>query len=92
MCWITTSRHDQEKDHSAFWIWRENAILALVVAVAIVGSTLVAGLAGVLITLALKSLRLDPALASGVILTTFTDVCGILLLFGLSLIFLPVLL
>ena len=51
-----------------------------------------AGLAGVLITLALKSLRLDPALASGVILTTFTDVCGILLLFGLSLTFLPVLL
>jgi magnesium transporter len=48
----------------------------------------VAALSGVLIPLALKRLKIDPALASGVILTTFTDVVGFAALLGLGAIFL----
>lgn len=44
----------------------------------------VAAVVGVLIPLALKSFRVDPAIASGVIITTFTDVCGFFTFLGLA--------
>jgi len=48
----------------------------------------VGALAGTLIPLALKRVRLDPALGSGVLVTTFTDVFGFLSFLGLATIFL----
>ena len=51
-------------------------------------NVLCAGLAGSLIPLGLKALRIDPALASTVWLTTFTDWVGFLLLLGMSTLFL----
>ena len=47
-----------------------------------------ASMAGVLIPMTLKRLRIDPALAGGVILTTVTDVVGFAALLGLGSIFL----
>ena len=49
---------------------------------------LIAGLTGTLIPITLNKLRIDPALASGVILTTITDVFGFLSFLGLATIFL----
>jgi magnesium transporter len=45
---------------------------------------LVAGFLGATIPLVLRSLRLDPAIASGIFLTMFTDVLGFLFLLGLG--------
>ncbi len=58
------------------WLWRGNPYLGLVVGGALALNTLVAVSLGGTIPLILKRLRLDPALASGPILTTVTDLCG----------------
>jgi magnesium transporter len=44
----------------------------------------VAGATGAAVPLVLKWLKLDPALGSGVIVTTFTDCCGFLAFLGLG--------
>ena len=48
----------------------------------------VAALAGVSIPLIMKQLKIDPALAGGVVLTTITDVVGYLAFLGLGATFL----
>jgi len=48
----------------------------------------IAGLVGTLIPISLNKMNIDPALASGVILTTITDVFGFLSFLGLASIFL----
>jgi magnesium transporter len=49
---------------------------------------LVAAAAGTLIPLGLKAIRVDPALASTVFITTFTDVAGYASFLGLATMFL----
>jgi magnesium transporter len=44
-------------------------------------------MAGTLIPLGLKALKIDPALASTVFITTFTDVCGFASFLGLATMF-----
>jgi magnesium transporter len=53
------------------------AILGLVVLLAMVASCIVSGVAGALIPLVLKRLGADPATASGIFVTTATDVVSI---------------
>lgn len=65
-------------------IWQGNLPLAVVAGVAMVLNMIVAGIFGVIIPVSLKLLRRDPAQASGVILTTFTDVCGFFIFLGLA--------
>ncbi len=60
------------------------ARLGLVVFLAMTGNLFVAGFAGAFIPLLLSRLGVDPAVASSIFVTTFTDVCGFLLLFGLT--------
>ncbi|HYT83208.1 MAG TPA: magnesium transporter [Gemmatimonadales bacterium] len=60
--------------------WR----LGLVVLLAMWGNLAVAGFAGALIPIVLERLGIDPAIASSIFVTTFTDVCGFLLLLGLG--------
>jgi magnesium transporter len=45
---------------------------------------LVAAVVGTLVPVALKVLRIDPAIASSVIITTFTDVFGFFSFLGLA--------
>jgi magnesium transporter len=45
---------------------------------------LAAALSGVLIPFALRALRIDPALASSIFLTTVTDVAGFFFFLGLA--------
>ena len=66
------------------WAWKGTWGWGLVVGLAMLLNMLVAGLFGVLVPLAMRAARLDPAIASGVFLTTFTDVMGFLFLLGLA--------
>ncbi len=60
------------------------AQLGIVVFLAMTGNLFVAGFAGAFIPLVLSRLGVDPAVASSIFVTAFTDVCGFLLLFGLT--------
>ena len=68
--------------------WFEDGLLGLIIGLAMVLNLIVAGFAGTIIPLTLDKLKIDPALASGVILTTITDVFGFLSFLGLATIFL----
>lgn len=57
-------------------LWQRNAFFGLVVGGALAANTLVSVSMGGLVPLALRRLKLDPALVSGPILTTVTDMCG----------------
>lgn len=61
-----------------------NPMLGLVIFLAMTGNMIIAGVAGSSIPLLLKRVRIDPAIASSIIITTFTDVFGFLLLLGLA--------
>ena len=62
--------------------WFLNWELGCVIAAALIGNLVVAGLFGVLIPLTLNARKIDPAVASGVFLTTVTDVVGFSLFLG----------
>jgi magnesium transporter len=62
----------------------EQSRLGTVVFLAMSGNLLVAGFAGGFIPVVLERYRIDPAIASSIFVTTFTDVCGFLLLLGLA--------
>ncbi len=68
--------------------WFHSLPIGLIIGVAMVANLLVAGLAGTLIPLGLDRLKIDPAVASGVFLTTVTDVVGFLAFLGLATLFL----
>tara|TARA_B110000116_G_C16784181_1_gene559969 strand:- start:899 stop:2290 length:1392 start_codon:yes stop_codon:yes gene_type:complete len=64
--------------------WFSDNLLGIVIALAMILNLLIAGMSGILIPLTLKKFNIDPALASGVILTTITDVFGFLSFLGLA--------
>jgi magnesium transporter len=55
-----------------------------VVFLAMSGNLLVAGLAGAFIPIVLEEMGVDPAVASSIFVSTFTDVCGFFLLLWLA--------
>ena len=65
-------------------VWFGSPMIGVVIAVAMVVNLLVAGLAGVLVPLALEKFGVDPALASGTFVTTVTDVVGFFVFLGLA--------
>jgi len=73
------------------WVWQGNGWLGLVVGSALAINTLVAVSIGGTVPVVLKSLKVDPAVASGPILTTITDMCGFFLLLGTASLMLPLL-
>ena len=68
--------------------WFQDLMLGVIIGLAMVLNLIVAGFAGTIIPLSLDKLNIDPALASGVILTTITDVFGFLSFLGLATLFL----
>src|SRR5216117_3771605 len=66
------------------YAWKGNLLLSLILGVALIFNMLVAAVVGTLIPIALKAFRIDPAIASSVIITTFTDVCGFFSFLGLA--------
>lgn len=66
------------------YFWFGSDELGLVIGVAMVVNLCAAALAGILIPLGLEALDLDPAIASGVFVTTVTDVVGFFAFLGLA--------
>ena len=66
------------------YLWKGNAVLGVVVGLAMLLNLLAAGLAGVFVPYGLKWLRIDPALASSIFVTTVTDVAGFFFFLGLA--------
>ena len=64
-----------------------NWVLGLILMAAMVINMVVAATAGTLIPLGLRALKVDPALASSVFITTFTDVFGFFSFLGLATVF-----
>lgn len=68
----------------------EPMVLAVVILIAMVGSCIGSGIFGVLVPLTLKRFGADPATASSIFLTTFTDILGMgLMLFLATTLVLP---
>ena len=67
-----------------FGTWK----IAAIIAAATLINLLCAAAVGVIVPLALKRMKIDPALSAGVILTTFTDCVGFATLLGLGSLFL----
>ncbi len=62
----------------------DGAAIGALLALAMLGTLFVAAVMGTLIPLFLRWLKIDPALASSVFVTTATDVTGFLLFLGLG--------
>jgi magnesium transporter len=71
----------------AAWAINGNPWLGMILALAMIINMFVAATAGTLIPLSLRALKVDPALASSVFITTLTDVFGFLSFLGLATLF-----
>ena len=69
---------------AAAWAWKGNPALGIVVALALSINTVVAVSIGGTVPLLLKRMGADPAVASGPVLTTVTDMCGFFLVLGIA--------
>ena len=70
------------------YIWEGNFIFGIVIGVAMILNMVVATISGYLVPIVLKKFKVDPALASSVFVTTFTDVLGFFFFLGLATLFL----
>ena len=71
------------------YLWKGDYWLGVSACLAMLFTLVVAGVTGVVIPLGLRGIGKDPALASGIFLTTLTDVLGFGFLFLLAKLFLP---
>ena len=65
-------------------LWFKDARLSLIISISMVLNMIVAGLFGILVPVALKRMKIDPAIASSVFVTTITDVIGFLSFLGIG--------
>ena len=66
------------------WLWFSDKVIAFVIAISMIINMIVAGIFGLIIPLALQKYKIDPAVASPVILTTVTDIVGFFSFLGLA--------
>lgn len=66
------------------YYWFSDIVLSIVIGLAIIVNLIVAAFSGAFLPLLLTKLKIDPALAGGVILTTITDVIGFVAFLGLA--------
>jgi len=66
------------------WLWFKIPMLGVVIGLSMIINLFMAGFFGAVIPLALKWLKIDPAIGSTVILTTVTDVVGFFSFLGLA--------
>lgn len=69
---------------SIAWGWFGDSRIGIVIALAMIINLVAAGLFGAIIPLGFRKLKIDPAIASVVFLTTVTDVVGFLAFLGLA--------
>lgn len=66
------------------YAWKGRLLLAAILGVALVLNMTLAAIVGTLVPVALRALRIDPAIASSVIITAFTDIFGFFSFLGLA--------
>lgn len=66
------------------WLWKGYFLIGVVVGLAMLLNMIAAALAGVLVPIGLRAVKVDPALASSIMVTTVTDVAGFLLFLSLA--------
>ncbi|MBW6410537.1 magnesium transporter [Clostridium sp. YB-6] len=69
------------------YAWERNVIFGIVIGVAMILNMIIATVSGFIVPVVLKRLKIDPALASSIFVTTFTDVLGFFFFLGLATIF-----
>ena len=68
----------------AVYLWFNSIFLGIVIASALMINLIIGAISGVSLPLILSKLKIDPALAGGVILTTITDIVGFISLLGIA--------
>ncbi|MEM9158058.1 MAG: magnesium transporter [Verrucomicrobiota bacterium] len=66
------------------YLWKGNPILGLVAFLAMMLNIIAAAFSGVMVPIGLRTLKVDPALASSIMVTTVTDVVGFFLFLSLA--------
>ncbi|MBC2606820.1 magnesium transporter [Pelagicoccus albus] len=66
------------------WLWQGSWLIGVVVFMAMLLNMVAAALAGVLVPVGLRAVKVDPALASSIMVTTVTDVVGFFLFLSLA--------
>lgn len=66
------------------YLWVGNAAFGFVIGIAMLLNLMVSTISGYFVPVTLKKLNIDPALASGVFVTTVTDVLGFFFFLGLA--------
>ncbi|MFC4402784.1 magnesium transporter [Gracilibacillus xinjiangensis] len=66
------------------YIWRGNYVLGLVIGSSLLITLIIGTLAGTIIPLILYKLKVDPAVASGPLITTINDILSLLIYFGIA--------
>ncbi|WP_391560049.1 magnesium transporter [Robertmurraya sp.] len=70
------------------FIWQGNLMIGLVVGISLLLTLIIGTLAGTVIPLILYRLQIDPAIASGPLITTLNDIFSLLTYFGIATLFL----
>ncbi|SHS46779.1 Mg2+ transport transmembrane protein MgtE [Mycobacteroides abscessus subsp. abscessus] len=70
------------------FIWQGNLMIGLVVGMSLLLTLIIGTLAGTVIPLILYRLQIDPAIASGPLITTLNDIFSLLTYFGIATLFL----
>lgn len=70
------------------FIWQGNLMIGLVVGISLLLTLIIGTLAGTVIPLVLYRLQIDPAIASGPLITTLNDIFSLLTYFGIATLFL----
>lgn len=65
-------------------LWNQNAMLGVIIGVAMVINLVIAGFFGAIIPLIMKRLGKDPATSATIFITTATDVLGFFVFLGLA--------
>jgi magnesium transporter len=66
------------------YVWKGQVLLSVILGVALLLNLVLAAVVGTLVPVVLRTFRIDPAIASSVIVTTFTDVFGFFSFLGLA--------
>jgi len=74
------------------FVWQGNAFLGLVVGSSLVMTLIIGTMAGTIIPLFLYKLNIDPAVASGPLITTLNDILSLIIYFGIATMFISYLL
>ncbi|WP_339252800.1 magnesium transporter [Sporosarcina sp. FSL W8-0480] len=69
------------------YFWQQNLTLGLVVGASLIATLIIGTLAGTIIPLILNKFKVDPAVASGPLITTINDILSLLIYFGIATMF-----